>query len=176
MQYSILGRTGLNVSVMGLGGGGRSRLGTRTGNSRRESIEIVRRALGLGVNLIDTAQAYGTEKLIGNAIKSVKREDVILSTKKTISYRSRLISPKQLIQGLDKSLRRLDTSYVDIYHLHGVKTHDYDYVFNELVPTLFKLRDAGKIRFLGITEPFGSDTTHQMLGRALEDDCWDVVM
>lgn len=176
MQYTTLGRTGLKVSVMGLGGGGYSRLGQGTGKSKAESIALVRQALELGINIIDTAETYRTEKIIGKAIKSVKREDVVISTKKTISYKGELIKPRQLVWGLEKSLWRLGTSYVDIYHLHGVKMNEYDYVLQELVPVLLKLRNAGKIRFIGITEPFSKDTSHQMLQRAVQDDCWDVIM
>ncbi|MBW4575027.1 MAG: aldo/keto reductase [Aphanothece sp. CMT-3BRIN-NPC111] len=176
MQYTILGRTKLKVSVMGLGGGGHSRLGQSTGKSESESIAIVCRALDLGINFIDTAESYGTEEIVGKSINSGKREDIVLSTKKTIFYKGRLITPKELVYGLNKSLQRLNTSYIDIYHLHGVKSDEYDYAVTELVPELLKLRDVGKIRFLGITESFTTDPTHQMLERAVIDDCWDVVM
>jgi aryl-alcohol dehydrogenase-like predicted oxidoreductase len=65
---------------------------------------------------------------------------------------------------------------VDVYHLHGVPPEDYSFALQRLVPELFKLRDEGKIRFLGITESFTEDPRHRMLERALKDDCWDVVM
>jgi aryl-alcohol dehydrogenase-like predicted oxidoreductase len=65
---------------------------------------------------------------------------------------------------------------VDIYHLHGVHTDQYDYAIAELAPAMLQLRDAGKIRLLGITESFAADTGHQMLARAVRDEYWDVVM
>jgi aryl-alcohol dehydrogenase-like predicted oxidoreductase len=65
---TILGRTGLKVSVAGLGCGGRSRLGRAQGKSADQSIALIRTALEEGVNFIDTAAAYGTEELIGQAI------------------------------------------------------------------------------------------------------------
>ncbi|MBN1460544.1 MAG: aldo/keto reductase, partial [Armatimonadetes bacterium] len=65
MDYTTLGRTGLRVSVMGLGAGGHSRLGQSYGNTEVESEEVVRRALDLGVNFFDTAEAYDTEEILG---------------------------------------------------------------------------------------------------------------
>jgi L-galactose dehydrogenase len=73
MDYVNLGRTGLKVSVAGLGCGGFSRLGLGTGKSRAEAVALVRQALDMGVNLLDTAAVYGTEAVVGEAIKSVPR-------------------------------------------------------------------------------------------------------
>src|SRR5579864_1888031 len=67
MHYKILGRTGLNVSVAGLGCGGHSRLGQTYGNTAEQSADVVRAALDLGINFIDTAAAYGTEKIVGES-------------------------------------------------------------------------------------------------------------
>jgi L-galactose dehydrogenase len=176
MEYVTLGQTGLRVSVLGLGGGGHSRLGQKTGATEDESVAIVRRALELGINFIDTAEAYGTEAIIGAALTGVRRQDIVLSTKKSVSDQGRLISAAELARGLDASLTRLRTNYVDIYHLHGVRADQYDYAVAELMPAMQRLREAGKLRFLGITEAFGGDTSHQMLARAVRDDDWDVVM
>jgi len=63
MQYATLGRTGLRVSVAGLGCGGNSRLGLSVGKSEQEAIALVRCAIDLGVNFFDTAEAYGTEEV-----------------------------------------------------------------------------------------------------------------
>jgi L-galactose dehydrogenase len=176
VEYITLGRTGLTASVLGLGGGGHSRLGQRTGANADQSVAIVRRALELGVNFIDTAEAYGTEALVGEALRGAKRDEVILSTKKTIAYDGRLIGASELRSGLEASLARLGTDYVDIYHLHGVRAGQYDHALNELAPELLRLREEGKVRFLGITEAFGGDTAHAMLSRAIGDEPWDVVM
>ncbi len=176
MDYVTLGRTGLRVSVLGLGGGGHSRLGQRTGATEDESAAIVRRALALGVTFVDTAEAYGTEAIIGGALSAARREDVVLSTKKSLRVDGRLITAAELSSGLDTSLTRLRTDYVDIYHLHGVRADQYNHAVTELVPAMYKLREAGKIRFLGITEAFAADPGHQMLSRAVRDDCWDVMM
>ncbi len=176
MGYVTLGRTGLRASALGLGGGGHSRLGQRHGASAAESAAMVRRALELGVNLVDTAEAYGTETFVGEALRGVRREDVILSTKKSVSDHDRPITAAELIRGLEGSLTRLQTDHVDIYHLHGVRADQYDYAVAELVPAMLALPDQGKIRFLGITEAFGADPGHVMLSRAVRDEWWEVVM
>ena len=175
MDYTTLGRTGLKVSVLGLGAGGHSRLGQATGKTREESVRLAQRALDLGITFIDTAEAYGTEPLVGEALRG-RREAVTVSTKKNAERDGVVITPDELRRGLDDSLSRLGTDVVDIYHMHGVAAQHYDYVRDELVPVLRALREAGKIRFVGITEAFASDTEHRMMARAAEDDCWDVVM
>ena len=81
MQYTTLGRTGLKVSVAGLGCGGFSRLGLGTGQSADHAVGIVRQALDLGVNLIDTAAVYGTEDVVGAALRGVPRDSVVVCTK-----------------------------------------------------------------------------------------------
>jgi aryl-alcohol dehydrogenase-like predicted oxidoreductase len=173
MEYTILGRTGLKVSVMGLGCGGFSRIGQATGKTEEESIAIVRYGLNSGINFIDTAEFYRTEKIVGKGIEGFNRENIILSTKKSAWGN---IKPDKVIKSLERSLKNLRTDYIDIYHLHGVILEDYDYLFSEVVPTLLEMRDQGKIRFLGITERFNPDPDHSMLQQALQDDVWDVMM
>lgn len=173
MDYTILGRTGLKVSVMGLGGGGPSRVGMRTGNTKAEAIAIIRQALDAGINFIDTAEAYDTEEIVGRALKDVKRDSVVLSTKKTTWEN---IAPADVPKSLEASLKRLGTDYIDIYHLHAVPLKKYDHFLSEIVPVLQTLREKGKIRFIGITEYFIQDPGHLMLQRALQDDIWDVMM
>ena len=81
MEYGTLGRTGLEVSVAGLGCGGNSKLGLASGRSEAQAVEIVRRALDLGVNFFDTAAAYGTEAVVGEGLRGVPRDRVVISTK-----------------------------------------------------------------------------------------------
>lgn len=173
MDKVIFGRTGLNVSVMGLGCGGPSRIGMSTDKSDADSIRIVQQALDAGVNFLDTAEAYQTESLVGAAIAGRNREDIVISTKK--SYRKE-ISPQLLRSGLEESLRRLGTDYVDIYNLHGVSLEDYPRLRDEILPTFRDLRDEGKLRFIGASEMFNEDTDHQMFVNSLNDDVWDVIM
>ena len=175
METRILGRTGLKVSVMGLGAGGPSRLG-QSGEvrSEAESINLVLQALDAGVNFIDTAEAYRTEEIVGKALAQRDRDSVVISTKKRLGGAQ--VSQAQFRESLEASLRRLKCDYVDIYHLHGLRPKQYDYYLNEIVPLMQDLQAQGKIRFLGVTESWSSDLQHKMLQRALLDDVWDVYM
>lgn len=173
MDYVTFGRTGLRVSVMGLGCGGPSRIGQSSAKSTDESIAIVRQAFDAGVNFFDTAEAYQTETLVGTALAGIDRTQVVISTKK--SYRQE-ISPALVRAGVEASLQRLRTDYIDIYNLHGVAPADYARLREEILPTFFQLRAEGKIRFIGVSEMFNEDKTHQMLLDSLPDDPWDVAM
>ncbi|MFG0329664.1 MAG: aldo/keto reductase [Phycisphaerales bacterium] len=179
MRQTTLGRTGLRVSALGLGGGGPSRLGTRTGVKTNDSIALVRRAIDLGVTFFDTAETYGTEEIIGRAVReSGERDDLVIATKKSAYDReNRPISAGEMIEGLDASLRRLRVDTIDLYQVHGVTVEEYDHVIGEIVPALLRARDAGKFRHLGVSEAFIPEPTHAMLReRAFADDCWEVVM
>jgi aryl-alcohol dehydrogenase-like predicted oxidoreductase len=163
----------LKVSIAGLGAGGDSRLGLKQGDDH--AIRLVHAALDRGVNFLDTAEAYGTEAVIGLALRDVPRDKVVISTKKTTNGRQ-AFAPKDIVSSLEASLKRLRTDYVDIYHLHGVALEDYAGLRERAVPVLLDLQQQGKIRFLGITEKFAVDPGHRMLGVALRDDVWDVMM
>jgi aryl-alcohol dehydrogenase-like predicted oxidoreductase len=177
MDYSTLGRTRLKVGVAGLGCGGNSKIGLGAGQGARQSdadsIALIHRALDLGVNFLDTARAYGTEQVVGAAIKTVPRESVIVSSKHQAGPK---VTAAALATEIDASLRDLQTDYVDIFHLHGVRPEHYGRALNDLVPVLLQARDAGKIRFLGITETSPNDHGQTMLNRAAGDGCWDVMM
>jgi L-galactose dehydrogenase len=178
MQYTQLGRTGLKVSIMGIGCGGHSRLGMAYGATPEQAANIVRAGVDLGCNFIDTAESYGTESAVGLAIAPLPRDSVILSTKAGVDWQGRRSTPAELQSRLDASLRRLGTDYVDIYHLHGVSADDYPYARDELRPAVARMIAAGKVRFAGITEAFAPDPAHRMLAPAVRDDpaLWDVVM
>ncbi len=173
IEQGVLGRTGLRVSFAGLGAGGDSRLGLSRGEAN--AVRIVHAALDRGVNFLDTAEAYGTEEVIGLALRDVPRDRVVLSTKKTTNA-GQALEAKEIIASLEASLKRLRTDYVDVYHLHGVAPEDYTALREHAVPVLLDLRRQGKIRFLGITEKFVIDPQHRMLNAALDDDVWDVIM
>jgi aryl-alcohol dehydrogenase-like predicted oxidoreductase len=149
-------------------------VGQSTGRSEDEQVAIVRQALNSGINFIDTAEAYYTEEVVGRAIEGLDRDAIVISTKKS-TWEGRLTA-KKVVRGLETSLKRLGLDYVDVYHLHGVTWQDYDYLATEIVPVLQKLREQGKIRFIGITEQGGKDPGHEMLQRAVKDDVWDVMM
>lgn len=176
MDYTTLGRTGLRVSRMGLGCGGHSRLGLSANRGEENAIRIVREAIDLGVNLIDTAEGYRTEEVVGKALADIRREDVVLCTKAGVHWEDRYATPEETRMRVDACLKRLNTDYVDIFHVHGVRPEHYAYARDEIHPVLTQLKAQGKIRFIGITEQFGGDTAHEMLPIALDDDLWDVAM
>jgi aryl-alcohol dehydrogenase-like predicted oxidoreductase len=162
---------------MGLGCGGHSRLGISQNKGEENAVAVVRRALDLGINFIDTAEAYGTEAVVGRALREAgARDQVILSTKVSPRRDGSLRTADQIREAVDAGLERLGTDRVDVLHLHGVKSDEYAYCRDELVPAVADLRAAGKVRFAGITEAFGPDPQHKMLLQAVEDDCWEVMM
>jgi diketogulonate reductase-like aldo/keto reductase len=106
-------------------------------------VEPLRKAISLGAALIDTAESYGTEELIGAAIKDIRRQ-VFLATK---------VSPKNfrrrdLLAAADRSLKRLKTDYIDLYQLHWP---NYTVPIEETMAAMEELVDAGKIRFIGVS-------------------------
>ena len=177
MQYTTLGKTGLRVSVAGLGCGGNSRLGIGTGKSNEQAIGLVHAALELGVNFFDTAEAYGTEEVLGRALTRVPRDSVVVSTKsRIIDAAGNLLPGATIVASLESSLRKLAMPYIDVFHLHAVQPKHYDYALREVVPLLLRQRDKGVIRHLGITETPPRDPDQVTLQRALTDDCWEVMM
>jgi aryl-alcohol dehydrogenase-like predicted oxidoreductase len=132
--------------------------------------------LDLGVNLLDTAAVYGTEAVVGEAIKSVPRDSVVIATKAWLPRREGRSTADRAVQSLDNSLRQLGTDYIDVFQLHGVSPRAYDEALDTIAPALLKERDKGKLRHLGVTETGSSDAEHAMVKRAAEDRVWDVVM
>tara|TARA_B100001123_G_scaffold411427_1_gene507633 strand:+ start:9055 stop:9942 length:888 start_codon:yes stop_codon:yes gene_type:complete len=157
---------------MGVGAGGPSQMGKRSGKTEAESASILLQAFDAGVNFVDTSENYGTEPLVGLALKDLPRDQLIISTKKSSSD----AKAADVAPGLEASLSRLGTDYVDVYNLHGVWPGDYRRCAEELYPELLKLKEAGKIRFIGMSEKFNDDMEHEMAPMALADDIWDVMM
>jgi len=176
MQYTRFGRTGLTVSVAGLGCGGFSRVGLGTGKTEDEAVTIVRAAIDLGVNLIDTAAVYGTEGVVGRAIEGYDRSKLVIATKAAFGRGPNIAAPETVVASLDHSLRTLRTDYVDIFQLHAVAPDNYARVRDTLVPALLAERDKGKFRYLGITETPPFDHGHVMLQQALPDGIWASAM
>jgi aryl-alcohol dehydrogenase-like predicted oxidoreductase len=123
-----------------------------------EAIATIHRALELGVTLLDTADIYGpltNERLVGQAIAD-RREEVVLATKFGIvrdpddpSARAVNGRPEYVLQACDASLRRLAVDHIDLYYQHRV---DPDVPIEETVGAMASLIDAGKVRFLGLSE------------------------
>lgn len=180
MDQVPLGRTDLNISVAGLGCGGDSRLGMRPGADGKGvddkgAEKVIRRAMELGINCFDTARAYGTEEVLGRAVAG-RRDQVIISTKTMFRGKDDYMPVSKLIESLDKSLARMSTDYVDIFSFHGVTPEHLDACVERFVPALQKEVEKGKIRYLGVTESFMDDPTHEMLTRAIPMGCFDMAM
>jgi aryl-alcohol dehydrogenase-like predicted oxidoreductase len=176
-ENRLLGRTNLQISVLGLGAGGNSRLGLATGRDEVHAADVVRAALDLGITMIDTARGYQTERAIGQALKGWRRSQVVVSSKSFyLDDKEKLLTAQAFRENLETSLRELGLETIDIYFIHGLALKYYDACCERFLPVLEAARQAGKIRFIGITEAFESDTGHGMLQQAILDDHWDVMM
>lgn len=169
------------VSAAGLGCGGHSRLGMARGASSQQAADLVRRAIDLGISFIDTAMSYGTEEAVGLGIAGHDRSKLFISTKSWLGRTAAQTNPEyftaaEFAANLDASLRKLRTDHVDLWHLHGVSFDQLDHAFEVLLPEMRRQQQAGKIRFIGITEVFRHDTQHTMLQAALPTGHFDVVM
>ncbi len=156
MQERSLGSQGLTVSAQGLGCMGMSEFYGAT--DENEAIATIHHALELGVTLLDTADMYGpfkNEKLVGQAIAD-RREEVVLATKFGVvrdaddpTRRGINGRPDYVHGACDGSLRRLGTDHIDLYYQHRV---DPDVPIEETVGAMAELVEAGKVRFLGLSE------------------------
>ena len=174
MEYRSLGNTGLTVSVAGLGCGGNSRLGLGRGASFDECVTVARTAIDLGVNFLDTAEVYGTEEIVGAAVRSYDRDRLVISTKAI--FRAGDATGEAVTRRVEESLRRLGLDYVDIFHFHAVDPTAYEHHRDVLAPALLKLKEQGKVRHIGITETGPRDPEQKMLARAIEEAPWEVIM
>jgi aryl-alcohol dehydrogenase-like predicted oxidoreductase len=177
MEYRQLGKTGLEVSAMGLGTGGPSQLGQRSGVPEAGVVRLVRRALELGINFFDSSAAYGrSEELLGVALRDVPREDYILATKFVPVREGEMLRPEGVVASVERSLRRLCVDAIDILQFHGVRPDDYRRVVDSLLPAVQKMQEQGKFRFLGISETYAQDPRHAMLPMAVAEGVFDTVM
>src|SRR5687768_3032511 len=147
MEYRNLGRSGLKVSAIGLGG---NTFGN--GADEAQTARIIHRALDIGVNFIDTADVYSrgvSEQFVGKALKG-RRHEALIATK----VRGKMgdlpndegLSRKHIMDGIEKSLQRLETDYVDLYQVHQVDANTPIY---ETLSALDTLVTQGKVRYIG---------------------------
>ena len=150
MELRPFGRTGLEVSAIGFGcwevGGGYGDV------DESEFGRAVGRALDLGINCFDTAEGYGTsEQALGEALGG-RRDEAIVVTKFGMGYRDkpnlRDSSRERVLASIDKSLKQLGTDYVDVYIVHWP---DRLTPFEETMEALQDVVDAGKVRFVGVS-------------------------
>ncbi len=177
MEYRTLGRTGLRVSVLGIGTGGPSQFGQNSGVSESDVSRMVRRALVLGVNFFDTAAGYGeSEAILGRALAGVPREDYVLATKVQVARDDWTDTPGDVVATVERSLDRLRVDVIDIMQFHGVKPDDYARTIEIFLPVMVRLQEQGKFRFLGVSETYSQDFRHEMFPMALADDHFDTAM
>jgi aryl-alcohol dehydrogenase-like predicted oxidoreductase len=147
MEYRQLGKSGLKVSAIGLGG---NTFGN--GADEAQTARIIHRALDLGINFIDTADTYSrgvSEQYVGKAVAG-RRQQALIATK----VYGRMgegpndtgLSRKHILEGVEASLKRLDTDYIDLYQVHNVDSSTPIY---ETLATLDGLVRQGKVRYIG---------------------------
>ena len=173
MEYRLLGNTGLRVSVAGLGCGGNSRLGLGRGASFEECVALARTAIDLGVNLLDTAEAYGTEEIVGAAVRAYDRDRLVVSTKALFREGD---TAETVTRKVEASLKRLGLDHVDIFHFHAVHPDAYAHHRDVLAPALVRLKEQGKVRHVGLTETGPRDPGQKMLAQAVHEAPWEVIM
>ena len=148
MEYRHLGRSGLQVSVVGLGC---NNFGMRCDFD--QSKDVVHRALDAGITLFDTADVYGgqgkSEEFLGKILKG-RRQDVVLATKFGMKMgdgpHKSGGSRKYIMSAVEDSLRRLDTDYIDLYQLHRP---DPETPIDETLRALDDVVRSGKVRYIG---------------------------
>jgi len=156
MEQRQLGMSGLQVSAIGLGCMGMSAFYGTT--DEREAIATIQRGLDIGVTLVDTAEVYGpytNEQLVGRAVAD-RRDEVVVATKFGIRITSmdppeRVVdgSPENVRRSVDESLRRLGMDHIDLYYQHRI---DPNVPIEETVGALGEQVDAGKVRYIGLSE------------------------
>lgn len=152
MSLRPLGQTGILVSRLGFGaaplGGGYGPVGAR------EATRAVHAALAAGWNFFDTAPLYGrglSEERLGSALRGVARESCVLASKAGRTADGFDFSAKAVTRSVEESLRRLRTDYLDLVQCHDVEHADHAQIIGETLPALLRLRQAGKVRAVGVT-------------------------
>ncbi len=185
MIYRSLGRTGLKVSLLGMGTGGHDPLGSESGRPESEMVALLHRAFDLGIRLFDTSPGYGSgrsEHVLGRALASLPRDQLVVTTKIALAGsmpngQVNFMKPSDVAPAVEDSLRRLNMDYIDVM-LIGVADvpEHFDMVIQELIPELEKVKQQGKIRFLGSSEQTVTDGAHLWLQRILPTDRIEVAM
>ena len=152
MQYRFLGKTDLEVSVIGFGA---SPLGNVFGfTGPEEAKRAVHLAIDEGINFFDVSPYYGdflAECRLGSALKG-RRNRIILATKCGRYGASEFdFSARRVFASMDESLSRLDTDYVDLFLAHDIEFADLRQIVEETIPAMRRLQEQGKTRYIGVT-------------------------
>ncbi len=153
MKTRSLGRTGLDLPWLSFGA---SSLGQEFRSvDLSEALRSVHEALDLGMNFIDTSPFYGrgmSECLLGVALRGVPRDSYLLGTKIGRYDRDHFdFSARRVSESVDVSLHRMGVDHLDILLCHDIEFVEMSQVVEETLPALRKLRDAGKVRFIGVS-------------------------
>ncbi len=177
MEMRVFGRCGLRLSILGFGCGAVGGLMVR--GSVADQDRAVGLALDAGINYFDTAVQYGngaSETNLGRIFAGRKPPGVAFGTKVRIPAADAGAIAKTVTESLEGSLQRLKMDHVDIFHLHnpitshgGGETLSVAQVLGEVVPAFEALRQAGKIRFPGITAIGDTDALHQVIDAEVID-------
>ena len=177
MRYRKLGRSGIEVSLLGFGTGGPTTF-TEARLSDADKTRLLHRCLDHGVNLFDTSQGYGdSEAFLGAALAGVPRDRYLLATKWACSG-DLIGGPDALERAVAASLRRLRTDHLDVMFIHGLRPEDYDAVYQRHGAAIERLKQVGQIRLIGFSERMGEDLEHRVTIDALtrHPSFWDVSM
>lgn len=152
MIYRTLGKTELNVSILGFGA---SPLGHEFGTIEgAEGTRAVQLAIDKGINYFDVSPYYGrtlAEELLGAALEG-KRQQILLATKTgryDVDHFN--FSARRVVTSLEESLKRLKTDYLDVFQAHDIEFGNKAEIISETVPAMLKLKEQGKVRFVGVT-------------------------
>jgi aryl-alcohol dehydrogenase-like predicted oxidoreductase len=177
MQLRVFGRTGMQLSVLGFGCGAVGGLMVRGDAADQE--RTIARAIAAGVNYFDTAVQYGdgeSEKNLGRVLQKLKPPGVIVGTKVRVPPSAFGRIDEAVRTSLEGSLARLSLDRVDIFHLHnpitatgGGSALSVRQVLDEVAPAFERLRQQGKIRFLGITALGDTAALHQVIDACVFD-------
>lgn len=177
MEFRTFGRTGMRLSILGFGCGAVGGLMVR--GSAADQERAIARAIAAGVNYFDTAVLYGegeSEKNLGRVLQKLKPVDVVVGTKVRLAPGDLSRIEDAITTSLEGSLSRLKLDRVDILHLHNPITGEgvesalgVRQVLGEVVPAFERLRQQGKIRFLGLTALGDTAALHQVINAGVFD-------
>ncbi|MDA0587255.1 MAG: aldo/keto reductase [Planctomycetota bacterium] len=153
MEFRALGNTGLELSALSFGA---SSLGAEFRQvDINEAMRSVQVALDRGMNFIDTSPYYGrgmSEVLLGPALRDIPRDSYYLGTKLGRYDANHFdFSAKRVVESVDVSLHRLGVEHFDIMLMHDVEYVDLQQILDETIPALRRLKESGKVRFIGMS-------------------------
>jgi len=172
VQKRVLGRTGAEVPIVGFGTG--SKFQRAYENREDEAVQLLNHAVDLGITWLETAHIYGkdgwSEKLVGRVLKT-RRKEVFVTTK--IHDRTY----DQIMRQIEISLKRLQTDYIDLLHVHWLKADEVDLLGQKgySVETYYKLREQKVVRFIGVSSHDQPVETKNFIER-YDFDCVQLVL